>query len=109
MIGEQGWEAGRMPRAGDLQAAGKHRLVAAIRLMGGFRVIAAQLGLKPAPTDRRGRPRKQTDTALGDQQQESALVEERQLAIPVGGPRQSDSEGSVSADDLVSADDFKMC
>ena len=55
MIKQQQWPNGLMPSASQLQAAGQHRLVAAIRQRGGFKTIAAQIGLIPRRLDKRGR------------------------------------------------------
>lgn len=55
MIRQQQWQQGLMPSASQLQAAGQHRLVAAIRQRGGFKTIAAQMGLRPQRLDKRGR------------------------------------------------------
>lgn len=89
--------------SGDLQAAGKHRLVAAIRLRGGFRVIAAQLGLKPAPTDRRGRPRKEKEAPPAEEQQEPESVQEQQLSASQEEQQQPEPV------ELMSADEFQIC
>ena len=58
VIMEQNWPPGLMPNGPQLQSAGQHHLVAAIRQMGGFRTIAAKIGLTPGPSDNRGRPKK---------------------------------------------------
>lgn len=55
MIRQQHWPQGLMPSASQLQTAGQHRLVAAIRQRGGFKTIAAQMGLTPRRLDKRGR------------------------------------------------------
>lgn len=47
-----------MPKSIQLQKAGQHGLVAAVRHMGGFRTIAAHLHLRPSASDKRGRPKK---------------------------------------------------
>lgn len=62
VIQQQGWEAGLMPKSCQLQQAGQHGLVAAVRQMGGFKSIAADLGLAPCVPDKRGR-RKKPDEA----------------------------------------------
>ena len=55
VVRQQQWQAGVMPSARQLQAAGQHRLVAAIRQRGGFKTIAAKLELSPQKLDNRGR------------------------------------------------------
>ena len=58
LIQQQGWEPGLMPKSCQLQHAGQHGLVAAVRQMGGFKSIAADLGLAPCVPDKRGRRKK---------------------------------------------------
>ena len=44
-----------MPSASQLQAAGQYHLIAAVRQHGGFKSIAARVGLSPQRLDKRGR------------------------------------------------------
>lgn len=62
-----------MPSASQLQAAGQHRLIAAIRQRGGFKTIAAQLGLTPRCLDKRGRKPKKLVAAESVPPTEPAL------------------------------------
>lgn len=73
VIRQQQWPAGLMPSASQLQAAGQHRLIAAIRQRGGFKTIAAQLGLTPRCLDKRGRKPKKLVAAESVPPTEPAL------------------------------------
>lgn len=76
---EQNWKPGVMPNGPQLQAAGQHGLVAAIRCMGGFRTIAAKIGLTPGRSDNRGRPKKAEAAAKQLQMAAAAASEEEQV------------------------------
>ena len=61
-----------MPSASQLQAAGQHCLIAAIRQRGGFKSIAAQIGLSPQRLDKRGRKPKKPATRRPEESAEQA-------------------------------------
>ncbi|DBA97292.1 TPA: Low molecular weight phosphotyrosine protein phosphatase, variant 3 [Trebouxia sp. C0004] len=82
---EQHWKPGVMPSAGQLQSAGQHYLVAAIRQMGGFRTIAAKIGLTPRRSDNRGRPKKSEAAAREEELVEAAASKMGMTVVPAKG------------------------
>lgn len=80
LIKQQQWEPGFMPNASQLQAAGQHRLIAAVRQRGGFKTIAASIGLSPQRLDKRGRKPKSDAAQEPITQAEQAQVLAQQAA-----------------------------
>ena len=74
-----------MPNGVQLQSAGQHHLVAAVRQMGGFRTIAAKIGLTPRRSDNRGRPKKSEAAAREEQLVEAAARKMGMTVVPAKG------------------------
>ena len=74
-----------MPNGVQLQSAGQHHLVAAIRQMGGFRTIAAKIGLTPRRSDYRGRPKKSEAAAREEELVEAAARKMGMTVVPAKG------------------------
>ena len=85
VIREQNWKPGVMPNGVQLQSAGQHHLVAAIRQMGGFRTIAAKIGLTPRRSDYRGRPKKSEAAAREEELVEAAARKMGMTVVPAKG------------------------
>lgn len=85
VIREQDWKPGVMPNGVQLQSAGQHHLVAAIRQMGGFRTIAAKIGLTPRRSDNRGRPKKSQAAAREEELVEAAARKMGMTVVPAKG------------------------
>ncbi len=100
VIREQNWKAGIMPRGQQLQSAGQHGLVAAIRQMGGFRSIATKIGLQPGRSDNRGRPKKADSDAREAERTaaETAKMEAaaKQLGFTVTAAREMERADSAA-------------
>ncbi len=80
-----------MPNGVQLQSAGQHHLVAAIRQMGGFRTIAAKIGLTPRRSDNRGRPKKCEAAAREEELVEAAARKMGMTVVPAKGKSLGDS------------------
>lgn len=85
VISKQNWKPGVMPNGVQLQSAGQHHLVAAIRQMGGFRTIAAKIGLTPRRSDNRGRPKKSQAAAREEELVEAAARKMGMTVVPAKG------------------------
>lgn len=91
VIREQDWKPGVMPNGVQLQSAGQHHLVAAIRQMGGFRTIAPKIGLTQRRSDNRGRPKKCEAAAREEELVETAARKMGMTLVSAKGRNLGDS------------------
>lgn len=69
-----------MPSASQLQAAGQHHLIAAIRQRGGFKTIATKIGLSPQRLDKRGRkPRQPVTEESAEEAKPAGIIPQQAL------------------------------
>ncbi len=96
-----------MPNGVELQSAGQHQLVAAIRQMGGFRTIATKIGLTPRRSDNRGRPKKCEAAAREEELVEAAARKMGMTVVPAKG-KNSDKSACLQLEQFATIRDVSQ-
>lgn len=92
-----------MPNGVELQSAGQHQLVAAIRQMGGFRTIATKIGLTPRRSDNRGRPKK-CEAAAREEELVEAAARKMGMTVVAAKERTLDDSACLQLDQHATGD-----